>query len=293
MEDLIAEKLDKLWSKMDSFDKKLDSVESKLDTRLAIVENKCSLLEKKSFTHDKQQSYVIKEIKKLKCTVNALEQQNLVKNIIIKGVIESEGDDLEQLSFMVDCILSEVYSDFESQSVSMVRRIGVKRGNVPRHILVKMQNTDIKLLILKSLKGKDLNCAAFNHNGKVWGSKDDKIYLNDHLTSTNNDIFFHARKMRNMNKIKYAWTKLGRIYIRKDDSSLARSFSSLEELSIYEEELGLKPKSSKEDANANSEVEITDTVVKQKSSNTYKRGDAHVSPLKTRSKRGKPQRIDT
>lgn len=289
----IASKLDKLCDKMDSFDKKLDSVEVKLDTRLTMVEQKCSLLEKKSNKHAEQQKYVMREIRKLKSTVNTLEQQRIESNVIIKGVTEIEGDDTDTLSFMVDGILSHIHSEFESTSVITVRRIGVKNSDTSRPILVVMRNSEAKLHVMRNLKERNLHCAQFNHNGKPWGTKEKKIFVSDHLTSVNNNIFYNARQLRKKNKIKYAWTKLGKVYVKKDDVSRAHNISTLEQLSLFERQLESSDEETTVESEADeseAEVETIHTIPEKMSIKKGKRGASHVSPLKvTRSsKRIKP-----
>lgn len=227
----VTKKLDKLLEKMESFDRKLDSVEGKMDLRLSKVEDQCASLQKKAHKTEKRQSYLINEVTKLKASVNLLEQEKLSNNIIMKGVKEIEGtEDTHILPIMVKSILETLDSSFESRQVLSARRIGVKKNNNPRLIVVEMVKADCKLKIMKNLKGKDLNCSQFNYNGVTWGSPDDKIFLNDQLTPISSNLFFQARQLRKNNKVKYAWSKLGKIYIKKDDNSRAYHIKCLEQL---------------------------------------------------------------
>lgn len=240
--------------------------------------------------HDKQHKYVLKELTKLKSTVNNLEQQKLEKNIIIKGVPETEGDDHVLLSYMVDSILSHIDPEFHSEYVVNVRRVGAKKENAHRPILVVMSNTDRKLAVIKNIKGKELNCAKFSNKGKLWGTNEQKIFIGDHLTSTNNNIFYHARQLRKKNKVKYAWTKLGQVYIKENEDSRAINVTSIEQLSSFANQL----ESSDEQSDGETETEQketeteydTDAAPKRKHQ-TSKRSSKHLSPKNTRSKKNK------
>lgn len=230
------EKLDKILEKIESLDKKMDSVESKMDSRLTKVEDQCGLLIKKSNKHDRCQNYVLNEVAKLKIKVNMMEQDKLKNNIMIRGVKEIEKDDKE-LDLMIDTILASLTDEFESQDTKSVRRIGMKKQGIPRLVLVEMVTANAKLKIMQTLKDKNLNCAQFNNNGVVWGKNEERIYLSDHFTPASNNIFYQARQLKKKDKIKYAWSKFGNIYVKKDENSRAVRVESLEQLAQFDKQL--------------------------------------------------------
>lgn len=296
-------KLDKILMNMDSFDKKLDTLEKKIEDRLSKVENQCLLFQKKSNKQEKRQDYILNEVSKLKETVNVMEQEKLERNIIIKGIKEVENDDNQLLGFMVDGVLDSLEDTFESSNVVNVRRIGAKKPNLPRLILVELSCKEIKLKIMQKLKDSDLNCSKFNNNGVAWGSQADKIYISDHLTPTNSKIFYQARKLKKCSKIKYAWSKFGQIYVKKDDDSRAYHMKSIEQLLYYEkqslnkededtdESFSSESHSEVEDesnGNGNTEAEMVSDA--QQSESNRKRNRSKEVPTKSPKKSPRPKR---
>lgn len=278
---------------MDSFDKKLDALEKKIDSRLNVVEEKCIFLEKKTVKLDKQHKCVSKEVSQLKSTVNVLEQQKLQNNILIKGVVECENADNDLLSDMVDSIFSHIEQEFRSDSVLNVRRIGPRKENLPRPILVEMVNYTVKMPVMKNLKDKELNCEKFENKGIPWGKKEHKIYIRDHLTPTNNTIFYHARQLRKKNKVKFAWTKLGQIYIKVKDDSYAIHVTSIEQLEQIANQLEAPSDAETENEPTETETENDTDVVPDERQPSRKRNNKHLSPMYTRSKKNVTNKYTT
>lgn len=229
----------KLEAFFDKLDRRLESMENKLDSRLSKVEDKCNKLDRKSKKQEKDHKEVASEVSKLKISVAVLEQEKLERNVIIKGIPESENEDNDSLSNIVEDVFCLLDADFESQFLIRVRRIGTKNiKNKSRLIVAELANDAIKLKIMKGLADKNLNCSRFKYaDGNAWGSNEDKIFLSDQLTSTMSHIFYHARQLRKQKQIKYAWTKLGRVYVKKDDDSRAFNIKSIEQLTDFKHKL--------------------------------------------------------
>lgn len=228
-------KLDKILEKIESLDKKLDSVESKMDKRLCVVEQQCAIITKKSVKHEKHINYIAKEVSDLKAKINAMEQEKLKCNIILKGMNEIESN-AKGLNLMVDTIL-QTFNGFESHHLKHARRIGNVIHGKPRLILAELANTEVKLEIMHSLKNKKFTCDQFSNDGKVWGTNVEQIFISDHLTPVTSKIFYQARQLKKKQKIKYAWSKLGKIYVRKDENSRAHLIESLKQLEDFDKKL--------------------------------------------------------
>lgn len=258
-------------TKLDQILDKMNSLEMKMDTRITKLEDQCAVLEKKSIRQDKAQKYVSSEVSKLKARLNVMEQDKLINNILIRGINEIE-DDNDDLDNMIDTLMSKIHKNFQSSEVISSRRIGWKKSDSPRLILVVMDNADSKLRIMKNLSGNSLDNSQFITKNKVWGQKTQKIFLSDHLTQFSNNIFYEARHLRKNHKVKYAWSKLGKIYVKKDDDSLAIHVTSPENLSNLRSIFSYEDEESSycETDNAATETE-TDATQKSKPSGRGKR----------------------
>lgn len=244
-----------LNAKLDKILEKIESLENKMDSRMNKLEDQYAVLMKKSNKHDKIQKSVLNEVTNLKARVNSMEQNMLINNIIIRGVKELESNE-DDLGIMVDLMMCKLEKDFESSEVLSSHRIGVKKTDKPRLILVKMTNVDSKTKIMKNLKDKSLDCSQFTSKNKAWGTKNDRIFLGDHLTSTTNNIFYHARQLKKRNKVKYAWSKLGKIYVKKDDDSRAVQIKCQDQLSQFDKQLYSDEESSCSESETEAEIVI-------------------------------------
>lgn len=226
-----------LQSFFDKIDKRLESVEEKLDNRLTNVETRCGVLENDAKKTRNEQKKVINEVSKLRMTVDILEQQKLDRNVVLKGVPELETSD-DMLEFMVDKIFCKFDDQFESQFVLNVYRIGVKKNDKRRLIIAELASTKYKSKLMKDLKDKAVNCSQFLSGNKVpWGPATERIYLSDHLTRTMSNIFYHARQLKKEKRVNYVWTKMGKIFIKKDDTSRAHQIKSIADLCSFKQKL--------------------------------------------------------
>lgn len=281
----------------DKIDKRLESMENKLDSRLSIVEVQCSKLEKKSVRQERNQAKVNQELHKLQISVAVLEQEKVVNNVIIKGVPEVANEDDDSTGDLVDSIFNHLNAEFESKYLVRVRRIGKKNdGNKSRLIVAELVDSAQKLAIMKNLAGKDINCSLFKQvNGTEWGPSTDKIFLTDHLTPTMANIFYHARQLRKQKKIKYAWTKLGHIYVKKDDVSLAYNIKSMEQLNTFEHKIISESKTggacgeSESESDMDQESEAASEATSKKSTDS-KRARSRSSYRKVTERSPRPKR---
>lgn len=287
--DVLLMKMEKVEMKMEQVEQRLDSMEKKLDLRLTAVEAKCSMLERKSLKHDKINKYVHKEVEKLKSAVNVLEQQKLENNIIIRGAteVESETNVLSSVISMAGQILSKFNPNITPQDIAHARRLGSKQKDASRPILVQLSGTEAKLLIMKNLKDKNLDCSQFDFSGTPWGLENQKIYVSDHLTAHNSKIFYQARQLKKKKKVKYAWTKLGQVFVKEDDDSRALNITSADQLS------SLMYTSDEESDTGDTELESKDTDSALDVIPGKKRTNKHLSPRNTRSKMNKIEQQKT
>lgn len=241
----------KLESFFEKLDKRLESMENKLDNRLTIVESQCNNLERKQKKQQKFCTKVGSEVDKLKISVAVLEQERLERNVIIKGVPELQNEDSVALEDKVESIFCFLDTDFESQYLTSVRRIGNNKDkNKNRLIVAQLSDVTIKSKVMKGLAAKNMNCSHFTYtSGMEWGSSDKKIYLSDDLTPTMSKVYYHARQLKKQKIVKYAWTKLGRIYVKEKDDSRAYKISSMEQLADFKQKVLDQGQAEEDDSN--------------------------------------------
>lgn len=63
--------------------------------------------------------------------------------------------------------------------------------------------------------------------------RNNAIYINEQLTIKANKIFYLARQLKKDKKIKYAWTRDGKVYIKQQESDEKIRITDEEELSKF------------------------------------------------------------
>lgn len=108
-------------------------------------------------------------------------------------------------------------------------------SGLPPTIIVTLINSKIKQKILDSKKhikikngeiiDTELNNLANDDPNKLL-DHNRLIYINDHLIRSNEFLFKKARDLKRDNKIKFAWVKNGKVFIRKTDTSRVINFNN-------------------------------------------------------------------
>uniref|UniRef100_A0A8D9B2D2 FP protein C-terminal domain-containing protein n=1 Tax=Cacopsylla melanoneura TaxID=428564 RepID=A0A8D9B2D2_9HEMI len=163
--------------------------------------------------------------------VNDLEQYSIRSNIQITNIPEQAQEDLEKMI----CELGEkvgVKLDFK-QDIQAIHRVPTKSTRSPKPIIVKFSNRQLRNTFIKKAKEKKMKCSQMDSTKDLLFSGNNQIYLNDHLTPANNKIFYEARKCVKEKRAKSAWTRDGKIYVKRDDMSPPVQISSVEKLNAF------------------------------------------------------------
>lgn len=145
--------------------------------------------------------------------VNQLRQENISRNLIIKGVSEIEKEkDNDHLKNMVGTIFSKLRFNIQMTYIDCYR-IGKKKENTCRPIVVVVFNVGLKNVIIRDKRSMKLSCANFSNDGVLWGNEEQLIYIDEHLTRDNHLLFMLSRKLK-QHRFKFVWTRNGRVFVR-------------------------------------------------------------------------------
>ena len=110
--------------------------------------------------------------------------------------------------------------EITQEDISTSHRIKTKSGNskFPPAIIAKFITRDARDDLYKA-RGRLRNHSTKDLN--LGRASDNSIYISESLTETNKKLFKSALSCRKEFKYRFIWTSLGRIYLRKDDSSPA------------------------------------------------------------------------
>lgn len=158
----------------------------------------------------------------LETGLNNILQDKLVNNMIISGIPEEDGEDLNQILRKV-CLKLKVNID---DSKYKVRRLFTRNSNRNTNLLVEFENINIKTALFKQIKELTLskNQIGFNHNS------DNPVLFFHQLTSKFLNILSEARKLKDLHNFRYVWYQNSQILIKRLNGSKIYSIKSLKDL---------------------------------------------------------------
>ena len=174
------------------------------------------------------------ENRTLKQRLDQVETQLRSSNLVIHGIPETtyaeaasnsmEEDHSQKPSSRVDtvravvnCCEARLGLKISASDITAGYRIaGPRKG--PRPIVVCFANRNTRDKVLESRK------LLRHHQG------DAKIYINEHLTRGNSEIFAVGRKLLKEKKICSVWSRNGHIYLKRSDRDKPSRILTLEDL---------------------------------------------------------------
>lgn len=214
--DSIENSLNFMSNKVYEFNGKIESILSKFniqENRTQDLELKCGFLEH--------------EITLLKSNANILEQHNLGNCLEIAGVPKTENESLNEI---VNAIYKCVSLYYEPKFITRSYRT---RGT---------ERTESKIVLCFQYRYlKDNLVTAVKNRSRVWKKPlfardlcaalpEQRIYINDHLSSTNKKLFWLAKKVGYRYGYKSVWTNSSGVYWKKDDGSVGERVSTFSQL---------------------------------------------------------------
>lgn len=164
----------------------------------------------------KQNSIIEKlqeENKALNHRVNNLEQYSRRSNIQITNIPMVADENIEKI---VCEIGQKVGVDINFRSdIQAAHRVPTSSQKSTQPIIVKFSNRQLRNEYIKKAKQAKLKCNQLDCTASLLFSGNNKIFFNDHLTPENSKLFFEVRKMVKENKIESAWTRDGKIFVRR------------------------------------------------------------------------------
>lgn len=194
-----------------------------MKTTTAKYERQLADLMKMLKAKDEQISQLSTRVETLETAVNNLEQHSKKKNVIVTGLNlhsfahtaasrpntrtttpaeQSTGETATMKQKFITFAHDNLHVDIPEMEITAIHDLPQRRdGTTP--IIVQFLTTEKRTEVMqnrKSLKGTN-------------------VYLNDHLSRLNNELFHHARTLRRDKKIHSTWTTNSIIYVKKTETS--------------------------------------------------------------------------
>ena len=171
-----------------------------------------------------------------KAEMNDIQRYLRVNNVEIAGLpdpsLNDEGDEIESTEEIVlDCLNSlQPEKRLSSDDIDICHPIPSKNGG-KTHV-VRFISRKSKINIITAKKKQE------NRNFKY---KDKDVFINDHLTPINKDLFNQSKRKKGTGEFKYVWTKDGKVFVRETDRSPVIHITDLHQLTPIRPPLPLPP----------------------------------------------------
>jgi uncharacterized phage infection (PIP) family protein YhgE len=150
----------------------------------------------------------------LNSKINDFEQYSKNYNVEVQGVPFEQGEDTYdivcRIATALDCNIDN--SDIEyCHRMRSNKRTPLK----PPTIIAKFYSRQsVQSIIEKKKKKRSLTAKdiGFQHS-------ENHVHINEHLTKHNKNLYWLARTFKKQANYKFAWTRAGRIFLRKDEQS--------------------------------------------------------------------------
>ena len=172
------------------------------------MKEKIQCLEQKVEVLEEQISGLLLQNASVSSKANDNEQYSRRHNVRIVGFPEEKDENC--IEKVIKFCEEKLNFPLASTDVDRAHRVGRPKPNKHRAIIVRLQAHRHKIAILKNRK-----CL-----------KGTNFFVNEDLTNENQKLFYQARKLE---KVKSAWTKDGKIFVKcRDDNKLLRIASALD-----------------------------------------------------------------
>uniref|UniRef100_A0A2A4J1S2 FP protein C-terminal domain-containing protein n=1 Tax=Heliothis virescens TaxID=7102 RepID=A0A2A4J1S2_HELVI len=194
---------------------KIDAALSLLTAQNEEYRSKIALLELQS---QKDREY----ISILENKVEELHRTSRKTCVEIKNVPKKSQETREDLIQMVLSLSKSINHSITDHDITDIFRLK-PRGDEEKKptIILELKSTILRTDLLK--KVKDFNIKNKTRlQAKQLGftsNEDTPIFITEQLTPKGARLFFLARDLKKAQKVKYCWTSMGKVLVRKDDTS--------------------------------------------------------------------------
>ncbi|XP_046976442.1 uncharacterized protein LOC124542546 [Vanessa cardui] len=162
----------------------------------------------------KENTGVSSQISELQYRLDSMEQQARLYNVEIANIPERRDENLIAILEKIGNVIKQPIDSSNIVSIHRVPHLD-KKNSKPKNIIVRFTTKILRNNFITAAKlTEDLKSDRLSISGTVHN-----IYINEHLTVKNKQLFRMCREAAAKNKFKYVWVKNGTILVRQTDSS--------------------------------------------------------------------------
>lgn len=153
------------------------------------------------------------EMQKIKEEIEDLKAYQRQNNLQIFGIPENKEEDLYKIMVDIGALLN---ISLKYRDIDVIHRLPASKAGDPKPILVRFVNRWMKeKILIEKRKAKNLFLKNLDFDDQNNGA----IYINEHLTLSNQAIFKRARHLKAKGHYKFVWTREGKVLLRKTETS--------------------------------------------------------------------------
>jgi hypothetical protein len=209
---------------------KLTTDNENLTARLLAIDEKLTASHKEIEILKQENLTMKKQVVSLQLDVNELKQEQLTNNLVISGAgaLQKGVSPMENLRRITGILEAEL----KTQDISDIFTIRRKTGE---HLVVKFVCAQAKVEIMDRMK--TARREAKNNDAQFLL---ENVFFNDHLTPYYENLWFKCRVLKKKSSLAHAWTKMGKLYLRKLEGGAAIRVHNNDDLSQVYTEYGLE-----------------------------------------------------
>ncbi|XP_034240907.1 uncharacterized protein LOC117645099 [Thrips palmi] len=142
--------------------------------------------------------------------IQDLENHSRNRNIVLSGVIEKNGEKVEDIVCRV-CEHLDVH--IEKTDIEAAHRIPTQRPGVPKPIVVELRSRKIREEILRKKKQKEV------FNDVIYSGEGGKVFIMEQVSPKIGYLKYRAKQLANRHNWKFVWIKNGKLFARKGENS--------------------------------------------------------------------------
>lgn len=214
---------------MKDFEKTLDFNSGKLDdlmNKMNQMQQTINEMKDKQDTMETENRELKKRVKELETSNEDLEQYSRIKNLQLDGLPKANDEDLEA---MVIEIGNKIGMAIKSDEIDAIHRIPTRSTTNEEPVIVQFTTRKIRDNFLKKTKETRINTTDIKISGPQ-----KSVFINEHLAPKRKQLLMQAKIKKNEKNYKFLWTKGGKIFVRKNETSRVIPIRSLDDLGLIQ-----------------------------------------------------------
>ena len=170
--------------------------------------------------------------------VDDLERYTRSDNLIIRGLPENSAAEIASAAPSLNdgATLRESYASVEKSVIAFCKdslKIDVSPSDISTAHRIKGGTKDTTRPVIVRFTNRKVRNLVYGSKKLLKGATS-QVYISEHLTKTDSDLFFEARRLLREKKIFAAWTMNGLVHVRfsPDPTSRATTVHSRDDLAL-------------------------------------------------------------